>query len=69
MYIGTEIEKKIKEKTLLMKGNVIKFEVDDMKFLIVRDGTSEAKEKVSGGAISLVPPQNVNNEKFLIFNE
>ena len=66
-YIGKEVLEKIKEVVKKMTENTVSFEIDSMKFLVVRDGTKESAKESADRSL-IIPPQNIYGQQYLIFN-
>lgn len=68
MFTGKELKNKIKQTVGEMSGNEKRFELDDMRFLVVKEGTEEAGVALKSKP-SFVEPQTIENERYLIFSE
>lgn len=68
MYLGKEIKKKIEDAVGNMTADTMDFDVDGMKFLIVKEGSKEEQKQRALGLVDVIPPYEYNNEKYFVFN-
>ena len=68
MTVGKELKNKIEESVQGMAGDSVEFELDEMSFLIVRNGTEEFLKAKNSGKITLITPQTVNGVQYAIFS-